>query len=315
MKKYKFLLVDDESTFCETFRDKISRSGDAMGISIRVDDVQCWDDAALQIRSEQYDAVILDAKCLCHRDQEVEDFAFLGIALEGIGEIEREMDQRLPVAINTGYLGEREMASVERLLKKHSIRKFSKTDANSGLLTYLLGEVDAAAEKWITYKYKDVFEVFDSNLLGNGCRQSLISVLMTHSDHSKIRENLRAIRVVQEQIYRELEARKIYSLSDIPTSGGGELKYREKNTFLGGGYWYKSKGEFVPTSAVFQTKTITRIAEAIFDIASNYGAHDPKPRPSNVEVKYWNEPSAYVVTCLTFGLLEQILWLKSLLKS
>lgn len=315
MKQYRLLLADDEKEYCETLRDKLSKTGDDLGVSIRVDDVQNWDDANLKLRTGDYHAVILDARCFVSRDQETEDFGFLPVALSGIEEIERERDRRIPVAVNTGYIGALELATLDRLLKTRSIRTFSKT-GNEGLelIKYILNEIDAAPERWIEIKYADVFEVFECGLLESEFRDSLRKILLTGSEDSQIVANLGALRNIQQEIYNVLETRGVYDSKTIPRRKESP-KFWERNEFLAGlPKWDQYTAQHVPQKTVFQTDTITKIADSLFAIASNYGSHAPRIKPNNVEVKYWTKPSVYVVKSLTFGLMEQLLWLKELTK-
>ncbi len=315
MKLYRLLMVDDEKEYCETLRDKVSKTGDDLGLSILVDDVQNWDDACPKLRAGDYHAVILDAKCFVSRDQDVEDFGFLPVALSGIEKIEQERDRRIPVVVNTGYIGAVELSTIERLLKSRSIRTFSKTgDGGNELIKHIVNEIDAAPERWIELKHADVFQVFDLGLLKAEYRDSLRKILLTGSENSQIATNLGALRNIQQEIYNVLESRRVFDSKSIPRRNRAP-KFWERNEFLAGlPLWDHSMSQHIPQSTVFQTDTITKIADSIFSIASNWGSHSPRAMPKNVEVKYWNKPSIYVVKSLTYGLLEQLLWLKELTK-
>lgn len=84
MKNIKILMVDDESEYCESFKNSAEQIGlRNHSCDIEITDVRNWEDANELLSRRHFDAVILDAKCLINREQETDDFEFLAVALNG----------------------------------------------------------------------------------------------------------------------------------------------------------------------------------------------------------------------------------------
>lgn len=304
--RYKILIVDDEELYCKTFKSNVEQIGLDHGHEIEIHACHNWEDACVQLGKPIYDAVVLDAKCLVDRDQEAEDFGFLAIALDGLRAFERDQDRRIPFAVNTGYIGEREAGTMNRLIAEMGGQRFSKAAQKEDLVDYLLDQVDNAPGAWVQTKYWDVFEVFDLAFLNPNLKPKLAKLLLDIEKPSENEANLRQIRVLQEELYNELQARGIFSNGFNPQNRTPSFK--DKSFFLSGNV---TRPNYLPTTTVYQTSTIEHLSTAIHRITSDFGNHVPQ-RPRTSPVEYWERPSNYAVKSLSFALLEQFLWFKTL---
>jgi hypothetical protein len=304
MKTYNILLIDDDKGVYESLDVAASQIGIAkFDADIIITDRQNWQDGAELLEKEYFHALILDARCMVDRDQTDDNFDFLTIALERLKEIEQKQDRHIPFVINTGYFGEKEVQMMQRLITERRGKIFSKTLPKDNMFQYLLEEIENSEHTKIEKEYSDIFEVFDKGYLDSKFRTELLKILKTRNDDSKNQENLRAVRVIQDEIYNSLNRKK----SGIVPNG---LSAVERNKHLSGNYDSRVRQH---TSNLYQTETISYLSSAIYKISSEFGNHPPR-KPTNVTVEYWEMPSKYAVKSLIFALLEQLLWFKSLMK-
>jgi CheY-like chemotaxis protein len=302
MKTYNILLIDDEKEVCESLIDFASQFGIAkFDADIIITDRQNWQDGAELLEKEYFHALILDARCMIDRDQTDDNFDFLTIALERLKEIEQKQDRHIPFVINTGYFGEKEVQMMQRLISERKGRIFSKTLPKDEMFQYLVAEIENSENTKIEKEYSDVFEVFDKGYLDSKFRIELLKILKTRNDDAKNQENLRAVRVIQDEIYNSLNRKN----SGIVPTGS----FTNKNKHLSG----NTDQNHSPTTTVFQTNTISFLANMIYRISSEFGNHPPQ-KPTKVTVEYWEMPSKYAVKSLIFALLEQLLWFKNLME-
>ncbi len=304
MKTYNILLIDDEKEVCESLIDFASQFGIAkFDADIIITDRQSWQDGAELLEKEYFHALILDARCMIETDQVDDNFDFLTIALERLKEIEQKQDRHIPFVINTGYFGEKEVQMMQRLITERRGKIFSKTLPKDEMFKYLVTEIENSDNTKIEKDYSDIFEVFDKGYLGSSFRIELFKILKTLNKDSKNQENLRAVRVIQDEIYNTLNRKN----SSIVPNG---LSAVERNRHLSGNFDNRARQH---TNTVYQTETISYLSSAIYKISSEFGSHPPR-KPTNVTVEYWEMPSNYAVKSLVFALLEQLLWFKNLME-
>ena len=298
MKTYNILLIDDEKEVCESLIDFANQIGIAkFDADIIITDRQNWQDGAELLEKEYFHALILDARCMIETDQVDDNFDFLTIALERLKEIERKQDRHIPFVINTGYFGEKEVQMMQRLITERRGKIFSKTLPKDEMFQYLVTEIEDSENTKIEKDYPDIFEVFDKGYLGSSFRIELFKILKTLNKDSKNQENLRAVRVIQDEIYNALRRK---NPAIVPNGS-----FTDKNKHLSGNSYQNS--------TIYQTNTISYLANAIYRISSDFGNHSPQ-KPTNVTIEYWEMPSNYAVKSLVFALLEQLLWFKNLME-
>lgn len=304
MKTYKILLIDDEKEVCESLTDFASQFGiTEFDTDIIITDCQNWQDGAEILEKEYFHALILDAKCMIDSDQEVENFDFLTIALERLGEIERKKDRHIPFVVNTGYFGEKETQMMQRLITERKGEIFSKSLPKDEMFRYLLSEIENAENTKIEKRFPDVFEIFDKGYLDEIFRGHLFKLLKTSNsdDPTEIKKNLALLRSLQEQILQTLNKK---DNQIVPNSMcQPNIAFRAVHRHLSGN---KDRNRnYQPTTTVWQNNWIENLSQSIYNITSDNGSHNP----------YDNTPlpNKYTVQSLTFAFLEQLLWFKKLM--
>ncbi len=301
MQTYKILLIDDEKEYCESLKTNAYQIGvDEFDIDMNVTDCQNWQDGAEHLNNNYFHALILDAKCMVDREQETENFGFLPTVMDKLKDIEQKQNRHIPFAVNTGYLGEKETQIMERLINERKSKIFSKSSPKKDLIVYLFEEIEKAPTTKIEREYNDVFEIFDEGYLEIRFKGKLLEILKNRNEEHQTTSILQDVRVIQDEIYNVLNRKD----SSIVPNGS----FTQRNKHLSG----NTDRYFNPTTAVYQTNTISYLANAIYRISSDFGSHPPQ-RPNDVSVVYWEMPSKYAVKSLVFGLLEQLVWFKCLM--
>jgi hypothetical protein len=301
MQIIHILQIDDNKEHCDRLKTLAWRLGKKQDLDVRVSDFQNLEEGYAELEKEiKYKALILDAQCVINKGEN-EDLEFLSEALRRLDEINRKTNRiYTPFAINTGFAVFPEVRSQERSIIERNGKVFDKSDEEN-MLAYLFEEISKSENTKIEKEYADVFEVFEKGYLDSKFRIELLKILKTINDDAKNQENLRAVRVIQDEIYNSLNRKN----SGIVPTGS----FTNKNKHLSG----NTDQNHSPTTTVFQTNTISFLANMIYRISSEFGNHPPR-KPTNVTVEYWEMPSKYAVKSLIFALLEQLLWFKSLMK-
>lgn len=300
------LLIDDEIEYCKTLKNRFSFDGVQITFFHNLEEGI----AELERENSKYKALILDAKCLRTKEQEAENFDFLPEALDELERVNRQAGRVfMPFAIITGCYDQKIFNLLTPKIDRQRGKVFEKFQEDE-MLGHLLEEINKAEDTKIEIQYKDVFEVFD-NLLQSDIkfdyRRELLKILKNMENPSEHVSVLRAIRVMQEKIYKVLNNDKgIFSTDFRPKKY--PPSFSDKNWYLSG-----SEDNWIPTTTVYQTSAIKYLAKAVYVISSDFGHHDLPTRPIEVPVKYWQMPSTYAVKSLVFGLLEQLLWFKVLM--
>lgn len=304
MKTYNILLIDDEKEVCESLADFASQFGiTEFDTDTIVTDCQNWQDGAEILEREYFHALILDAKCMIDRDQEVENFDFLTIALERLKEFERKKDRHIPFAVNTGYFGEKETEMMQRLIAERKGKIFSKSLPKDEMFRYLLTEIENSENTRIEKTFPDVFEIFDKTFLDQIFKEHLLKLLKTSdSDNpTEIKKNLALLRSLQEQILQTLNRR---NNQIVPNSMcQPNISFRAVHKHLSGNKDRNSN--YQPTTTVWQNNWIENLSQCIYNVASDNGSHNPY---NNTPL-----PNKYTVQSLALAFLEQLLWFKNLI--
>jgi hypothetical protein len=303
MQVIDILLIDDEKEYCQSLRSRFLSIGEDSDLNIQVKGFQNLEDGFAELEKDsKYKAVILDAKALIKTDQETADLDFLPVALHRLEKLNQKTGRvHTPFAVITGYYDN--FLSFDTLIKEQKGKLFDKSSQEEEMLQYLLNEIENAENTKVEKQFADVFEIFDKDYLGSDFRTELLKILKTTNDNSKNQENLRAVRVIQDEIYNTLNRKN----SSIVPNG---LSAVERNRHLSGNFDNRARQH---TSTVYQTETISYLSSAIYKISSEFGNHPPR-KPTTVAVEYWEMPSNYAVKSLIFALLEQLLWFKNLME-
>ena len=296
------LLIDDNKDYCKSLKNRFWEIGEERGLNIQVTDFQNLEEGFAELtRDSKYKAIILDAKCLRTKAQETEDFQFLPEALDELEKIDNRKDTHTPFVVNTGYYDTDVLNSLLLKIARQKGKLFDKSTQEEEMLEHLLNEIDNAENTRIEKQYEDVFEVFEKGFLSNNFRTELLNILKNMKNPSQNQNVLRAIRVIQDEIYNSLNRKNSTVVPNV--------SFTNKNKHLSGNI----DQAFTPTSTVYQTNTISFLANAIYRISSDFGNHPPQ-KPTNVGVEYWEMPSKYAVQSLTFALLEQLIWFNELME-
>ena len=249
-------MIDDEKGVFDSLDTFASQFGIAkFDTDIILTDRQNWQDGAELLEKEYFHALILDAKCMIETDQADDNFDFLPVALERLKEIEQKQDRHIPFVINTGYFGEKEVQMMQRLITERRGKIFSKNLPKNEMFQYLVTEIETSENTKIEKGYPDIFEVFDKGYLSNVFRIELFKILKTLNKDSKNQENLRAVRVIQDEIYNALKRK---NPAIVPNGS-----FTDKNKYLSGNSYQNS--------TIYQTNTISYLANAIYRISLNTG--------------------------------------------
>ena len=144
------------------------------------------------------------------------------------------------------------------------------------------------------FKMKEVFEIFDKNLLSKELEKEFIQTLRQMNNYNlpTIKDNLARIRRIQEGIYIALNK---YSDDVIPNSllrgDKGGLKMRPTINHFG------MSGK--------HSGIIEKFADNIYGLTSESGSHTSYENPDYM-------PTKYTVQSLTYALCDLLLWFKAI---
>ncbi len=288
------LLVDDDTNYSQLLGTKARTFG------MKLNPFTNFEEGLQELRDYpfKYKGLIFDARCLIKKKQEIPHDKALSFAIADLQAIENELNITYPLAVNTGYIDF--FLEEQDLIHKRRSKIFNKglSGDDDALFLFLQEKIHHSA----AWKYADIFEIFDSGYLTDIFRTKLLYILQQEDNIHEQQNVFAAIRVIQEEIYRQILQRYPAAVPNYPNPS-----FSDKNKHLSGN---KQGRNFY--SSVFQTSTIDYLANAIYRIASDYGSHLPQ-RPTNVPVIYWETPSVYATKSLIFALMEQLLWLKTLM--
>lgn len=320
MQVIDILLIDDDKQFCRSLRNRFLLIGEDIDVNFQVRDFQNLDEGFAELEKDsKYKAVILDAKALIKTDQETPDLDFLPVALHRLEKLNQKTGRiHTPFAVITGYYDN--FLSFDTLIREQKGKLFDKSTQEEEMLEYLLKEIENSNNTKIEKQYADVFQVFDNGYLENKFRTELLQILQSIEDSSQNQNILRAVRVIQDEVYIELNRKNIVPSSiqkfndKTKRNENFPPSFTDKNKHLSGNeIWDKSVKKNIAQDTIYQTSAISYLAGAIYKISSDFGNHPPQ-KPTNVAVEYWEMPSNYAVKSLVFALLEQLIWFKKLME-
>lgn len=205
--KMNWLLIDDEPDFCKSFADYALEK---FNIHVHFFHNHQKGFEALSLHPQNYNALVLDAKCLKTEDQEVESDDALGFAMELLADFEKKTNLSLPFVVNTGY--DTFAPFFESMVNKRGGRIFSKLSPHPDeLFNYLLLQINNIENIQIERRYADVFELFaDGHLSENNTKNDLLDILknIDCSGSTDIKKTLALIRNIEETMRKKIQTPK-----------------------------------------------------------------------------------------------------------
>lgn len=239
--------------------------------------------------------IILDIKGKFTKEDELDDESFLADALS-------YLYKEFPLKPRAILTGDTEgYKHVEKFMKNEILfRKDNESEEN--LFSYIKKIHVNLPIYEITQQYKDVFEVFDSNLLPIVRREELIRIIQKKDSKISIdiKDSLGRIRDIQEEVFRQIN---IKHSGILPNEGvlnnRGEISVVIAVKFLD-----THKHDIFP-------EYISKSTLTSYKIGCAYGIHTNETVTG--EAIGINEiPSSYSVNNSLYSLFDLILWYKAL---
>jgi hypothetical protein len=235
MKRYKVLWIDDEPEkqdgfFEEAFLEQIdvyNFKTSKLGME------------ELSSKTEQYDAVILDALVY---DQSEDESADLGGLYNSISIIKSLSNtKKIPYFIFSAYIHSDKFDQVRKLLSKENI--FIKVKENKALFRAIKEAADEQETTQLKHKYPNVFAICDDNYIGSKEFKRILQLIKDIENPEDIfnqQDALSPMRKVLEAIFKKLN--EIGLIPDEIQNGSGAIN--GASIFLAGnnkGYNYNEE--------------------------------------------------------------------------
>jgi ActR/RegA family two-component response regulator len=297
-KALRVLIIDDDKEYVEA----LDRTARQETFRIILDHAENLEDGIALMEGKSvkaYSGIILDVKCLTHRNQEMPHHSFLPRALDELGKIAPQLPK---VALT----GESERIEEYKSLYLGTLGVYLKgSDEVNEMFQYLRDEGNKLEDNKIKQSYPEVFAVFEREYLDANVEQELISCIknMGNGDFTQVKDNLARLRRLQEQIYIELN-RKDKNLVPVEfmqdNYGGNKVQTLKVIQHL-------RNNKFVEPYCI-----IDKFANTTYDVASANGSHSPYSGPDE---QIFYKPTKYTVQALTFGAMDLLLWYKKVRES
>ncbi len=230
----EFLLIDDDLGYCQS----LVLFGKINGININFRHNHTDGFAELE-KNTNYQALILDVKCLIDSSQAIPHESAFGLALEMLTNFEKRTERFLPFAVCTGY--DELMPTFKPQIEYRKAKIYHKGSMNHQIemLAYLKIQVENSQNFQLERQYADVFEIFEKGYLEQDVKSNLLNILknMNSVEIAEIRKNLALIRSTRETIIQVL--------------GNHNRNFS-------------------------QPELISKFSDLVNKVASNYGSHKPR---------------------------------------
>lgn len=286
------LLVDDKEDDMVEFKVLASQNGIIIRKAVKSAEEGLEE---LNLNFINYQAVILDAKALRKADHAkgTENMGALRDCINGINEIERSNNRKIPYCVYTGYMEMMGEAWEEDL------KIFTKGSQQEELFAYIKEEVKRLPETKILWEFSDVFDLFDLGYLEEKYKEALLFVLLNRETQQKqeLASAATHLRKILEGIYK-----KLHSIGKLPDSvvRNGRPNLEWSYLYLTGQRIKKVNsvppGRVVPEHIGWSIKIVKENSSA-------FGAHDYEQSIHNFTLK-----------TTVFALLDVLLWLKQYIK-
>ncbi len=151
-------------------------------------------------------------------------------------------------------------------------------------------------------KMKEVFEVFEENLLPKDIEKEFIQTVqqMDNFNPVNIKDNLARIRRIQEGIYVALSKSTPDIIPTYLLNDKGNQKVRKIIKHLSGNWSFEQQRH---TTKQWQDTIIAKHADSVYSIASDNGSHTPYENPDFM-------PTKYTVQSAVYALCDILIWFK-----
>jgi hypothetical protein len=193
------LLIDDEAQYCENLR-KFALVRYNANLTYFHNYEEGFADL---LQNTAYQAIILDAKCLINKEQEVERDDALDYALKRLSDFEKQTQRFLPFVVNTGY--DYFTSFFATGLQERKSKIFLKSEPPEKLFDYLQHAIAHSDTYRIERKYADVFEVFEKTEYAT-IKNDALAYLKDFENDTVTRDTLVSIRKVFETLRNDFPA-------------------------------------------------------------------------------------------------------------
>lgn len=251
------------------------------------------------LRNRNISAVILDGKAPLKPGQAkgTEKTNFVFNAIDELNRIDRELNRHLPFCVLTAWY-EQLAESLEGRGPVYDKKALSTDESQKNrLFADLKEQVQKGDRTQTRKKYREIFEFVDE-YFDDGNAEAIITLLTKETYCSNNIANritsLASIRRISEHLMDILWTKYLNKTHSELTQASGK---RTKEIIE---YFDRNHSSVTP-------KPVFHCVCNIYHTASTYGNHN---ETSASALAYY--PSSYLVSNLTFGLLETILWAKKL---
>lgn len=243
--------------------------------------------------------IILDVLCLITKDQEKVDENFIGIALT-------YLNQSFPELPRIIFTGEPGLFSDIKRYHSEEILLTKSIDDRSKLFSLIKEFGDKRDKIRLRHLYSDVFSIFEKSYLSAETENDLINILLqqNNKDFAQIKNNLVAIRRIQECIFQEINKKYPQKLPDENFKENKDILFGKIHKHLKGNKSFET--DWKPVSTEYYSGVIESFSECIYRVSSDNGAHNPYENPIY-------KPTVYTVIALTNQLLDFLLWFKAII--
>ncbi|OAB33132.1 hypothetical protein PMSD_15580 [Paenibacillus macquariensis subsp. defensor] len=278
------LLVDDDIDFANSLIREAKANGILIEHRTNYKDMEIF----LEKKSSFISTIILDIKCLKEPNQLIEHEDFLAVALKHLDSNYNWLPRAILTADPEGYSIASKWYSQEKLYKKtpdETKELFSKVQQNSLELINIR----------IRNKYLDIFSLYDQKYLSDEFENELLELIknIESNDLVEIKNNLTTVRRIQEGIFQTLNRHEKTIVPDYCFKANKDMKFHDIHKHLTG---RKTKENgYLPTQTVYYSGIIEIGSLAIYQIASDNGAHNPYVNPDYMPTKYTSQYALYAL--------------------
>ncbi len=298
MKRYKVLWIDDQYDEFEVFIDH----ADHQGIDIKPYYTAREGMQELEKNLNEYDAVILDAKCWSESTVEVADTAAMYSSIRKIHELRPKRD--LPYFVFTGQPDLMSNTEFVKAIGRDKYYKKGSPDSINELLKDISTEASRQPFTQVQYKYQSVLAAFDR--IGQDTKDNFFEVLMALEGHKDLNHTAyyTSLRIVLEGLFRH--AYSIGLLHDKCIEKG-KVNLSESSLFLAG---ESTKYLGVKCSKSHFPKLIAENVKNLLFITGG-ASHTVEPDKKDIInlQEYWKlVNSPYLLYAQTLVLCDILLW-------
>ena len=284
VKPINVMLVDDTESYC------IELAGAARNHRILI---QYYDnlETAMEVLSTnaKFKFVIFDGKCFLREGQKTgePDFRFVSEAMLRINEIQQKLQKNIPYCINTGFV-----ENVEQIQERAKVFSKSKENDQEKMFSYIWEQFNSTIQGQIKYDYPIVYDFADTYF--NPENFDLFIELLSKDNFLKkdavaINDNLTRLRKINEHLM-DIYCDQILICDPLSIANNAG-----KRTIQIAQHIYDNENT-MPDFILGQIKTI-------YYTCSSHGAHNTDG----------HKPTNNTVASLTYGLIDIILWMNTII--